>query len=213
MRTKFPMRGRLCGVARVPRRGLAHRSKEKPKLKLLLTEDVEHVGLRGEVVEVRRGFGRNALLNRRQAVYMTPENLARMNIDVAQQQARQAEISRMREEERTRRMLASIRIVLRRRRNRKPDAAGDLFVPITAEIVAHRLDVEKNLRVEPGQVKLTRPIARFGVHKVEVEMAGVTSSVTLDVEELPADHVPYHGRMPWKMVEALAEARAAREQQ
>jgi len=45
-----------------------------PMMELLLKEDVENLGLRGELVKVKPGYGRNYLLPRGLAVQATPGN-------------------------------------------------------------------------------------------------------------------------------------------
>lgn len=51
----------------------------KPRLSIILTEDVPNLGVRGQIVKVKHGYGRNHLLPHRRAVYATPNNVARMN--------------------------------------------------------------------------------------------------------------------------------------
>ncbi|KAJ7307252.1 hypothetical protein JRQ81_009249 [Phrynocephalus forsythii] len=46
----------------------------KPPLELILTQCVEDVGNRGDLVSVHRSFGRNILLAENKAVYASPEN-------------------------------------------------------------------------------------------------------------------------------------------
>ncbi len=45
------------------------------QMELLLREDVEHLGMRGEFVKVRPGYGRNYLLPRKLAVQATAANV------------------------------------------------------------------------------------------------------------------------------------------
>lgn len=46
----------------------------KPRLNLILKEDVEKLGSAGQMVQVKRGYGRNHLILNRLAVYATEEN-------------------------------------------------------------------------------------------------------------------------------------------
>lgn len=46
----------------------------KPRLTLILKEDVNKLGSAGQMVEVKRGYGRNHLILNRLAVYATEEN-------------------------------------------------------------------------------------------------------------------------------------------
>lgn len=47
-------------------------------MQLMLVDDVAHVGKRGEVVEVKPGYGRNYLLPQGLATYVTPQSLKRI---------------------------------------------------------------------------------------------------------------------------------------
>ena len=46
----------------------------KPRLNLILKEDVPNLGAAGQMVQVKRGYGRNYLILNRLAVYATEEN-------------------------------------------------------------------------------------------------------------------------------------------
>ena len=51
------------------------------RLKMLLVEDVEDVGMKHDIVEVKRGIGRWNLIPNKLAVYATEENLIKHDID------------------------------------------------------------------------------------------------------------------------------------
>lgn len=50
-----------------------------PRLSIILTQDVPNLGVKGQIVKVKHGYGRNHLLPHKTAVYATPNNIARMN--------------------------------------------------------------------------------------------------------------------------------------
>ena len=50
-----------------------------PRLSIILCEDVPNLGIKGQIVKVKRGYGRNHLLPYKRAVYATPNNIARLN--------------------------------------------------------------------------------------------------------------------------------------
>ncbi len=50
-------------------------------MKVILTEDLENLGTRGTLVEVKDGYGRNYLIPRRLAVVATKGNVARVGED------------------------------------------------------------------------------------------------------------------------------------
>ena len=63
-------------------------------MEVILTSDVEKLGLKGEVVDVKRGYARNYLLPRRLAEVATPGRVAelrRVDEERARHEARSAE--------------------------------------------------------------------------------------------------------------------------
>ena len=63
-------------------------------MEVILTTDVEKLGLKGEVVDVKRGYARNFLLPRRLAEVATPGRVAeikRIDEERARHEARSAE--------------------------------------------------------------------------------------------------------------------------
>jgi len=50
-------------------------------MKIILKQDVENVGRRGDVVNVSRGYGRNFLIPRRLAIEVTPSNLKAIELE------------------------------------------------------------------------------------------------------------------------------------
>jgi large subunit ribosomal protein L9 len=66
-------------------------------MQLVLTEDVQHLGKQGEVVEVRPGYGRNYLLPRGMATIPTEHNLRLLErYKIRVKQAREARIADLR---------------------------------------------------------------------------------------------------------------------
>lgn len=51
----------------------------KPRLSIILTEDVHNLGSKSQIVKVKHGYGRNYLLPQKRAVYATHHNITEMN--------------------------------------------------------------------------------------------------------------------------------------
>ena len=51
----------------------------KPRLAIILTQDVYKLGVKGQIVKVKHGYGRNHLLPQGMAVYATPDNIKQHN--------------------------------------------------------------------------------------------------------------------------------------
>lgn len=58
-----------------PRMKSRYRGNPNPLLTMILTEDVENIGFKGDVVKVKRGVGRWKLIPNKLAIYGTYENL------------------------------------------------------------------------------------------------------------------------------------------
>src|SRR2546421_2769390 len=66
-------------------------------VQLVLTEDVQYLGKQGDVVEVKRGYGRNYLLPRGMATVPTPHNLRLLErYKIRVRQAREARVADLR---------------------------------------------------------------------------------------------------------------------
>src|SRR5207247_10488657 len=72
-----PASGRGCGQARA-RDGAASLRLRRPLVEVILRNDIDKVGLRGEVVNVARGYARNFLFPRGLADEATPARVAEL---------------------------------------------------------------------------------------------------------------------------------------
>jgi large subunit ribosomal protein L9 len=146
-------------------------------IKIILTQDVEHLGAAGSVQSVRDGFARNYLLPKRLAVLATPGALKQ----VAERQA--AVERRLVKQEAALQGLAD-RIqgqTVRFQANVGRD--GRLFGSITASDIAERLAGLLGEMIDRRQVVLHDPIRSIGEHTVVVHVVGrLNPTVTIIVE-------------------------------
>ena len=173
-------------------------------MEVILRQDVEKVGLRGEVVDVAPGFARNYLLPRKLAETATPAKVAEL---------RKHEEKRARHEAQSFEQAQEIAQKLEGAELRFDVAAGEtgtLFGSVTATDVADELWRARRVRVDRRKLALPEPIKRVGRYEVPVELFGdVTAMLHLAV-------VPEGGELPPQeeldAIEAAeAEAEAAAE--
>jgi large subunit ribosomal protein L9 len=168
---------------------------------VILLQDVEKVGLRGDVVSVARGYARNFLLPRRLAETATPARVAeleRREEQRARHEARTAE-----QAERIAEQLG--KTVLRFEVQAGP--TGTLFGSVTPTDVVDELWRTRKVRVDRRKVDLADPIKRIGRYSVPID---VFQDVRVEVKTLV---VPEGGELPPdEELEAMAaeEAAAAR---
>ena len=153
-------------------------------MQVILLADVEKLGLRGDVVQVARGYARNFLLPRRLAEAATPGRVA----DVRRQEAERA-----RQEARSLEHGQQIAEVLSKtvlRFDVKAGPTGALFGSVTASDIADEIWRARRVRVDRRKIALAEPIRRVGRYDVPVE---VFADVTVEVKTLVA---PEGGELP-----------------
>src|SRR5919197_4998381 len=151
---------------------------------VVLLQDVEKVGLKGDVVSVARGYARNYLLPRRLAEPATPGRLAEL---------RRHEELRARHEAQTVEQAREVAGVLEQtelRLERKAGPTGSLFGSVTATDVAEELWRSRRIRVDRRKIALPESIKRIGRYEVPVE---IYTDVSVDVRVLV---VPEGGELP-----------------
>ena len=167
-------------------------------MQVILLKDVDKVGLRGEVVDVARGYARNYLLPRQLAEPASPGRLVELQ--------RREEL-RARQEARThdeaREIAARLeQAVVRFDVNAGP--TGTLFGSVTATDVADRLWNDHRIRVDRRKIELGEPIKRVGRYEVPLEVfTDVETTLRLEV-------VPEGGDIAqMEALQAAAEAEEA----
>ena len=170
-------------------------------MEVILLQDVDKVGLRGEVVSVARGYARNYLLPRKLAEAATPAR-------IAEQQRRESQ--RARHEARSFDQAREIAVVLEKAELRfdvKAGPTGSLFGSVTATDIADRIWETQKVRVDRRKIDLDDSIRRIGRYQVPID---VFQDVRVEVRTLV---VPEGGELPpEEELEAQAAAEAAAEE-
>ncbi len=173
-------------------------------MEIILLEDVDHVGLRGEVVSVARGYARNYLLPRKLAETATPVRVAeleRRDAQRARHEARSVEQARE---------IASVLEKTVLRFEVKAGPTGSLFGSVTSTDVADELWRTRKIRVDRRKIDLHDPIKRIGRYEVPIDLF---QDVRVEVK---TEVVPEGGELPPEEElekAAAAEAAAAEEAQ
>src|SRR4029079_10892403 len=152
-----PAPGRRGGQAR-PRDG-APSVRAGVVMEVILRSDVEKLGLKGEVVDVKRGYARNYLLPRRLAEVATPGRVAEI---------RRIDDERARHEARSAEQAAGIADTLTKtvlRFEVKAGPTGALFGSVTPTDIAEELWRTRKIRVDRRKIDLdvTKRIGRFSI--------------------------------------------------
>jgi large subunit ribosomal protein L9 len=171
---------------------------------VILLQDVEKVGLRGEVVSVSRGYMRNYLAPRRLAQQASPARVAELEKRDAQRARHEAATFEQAQDIAQNLAKAELRFDV----NAGPQ--GTLFGSVTPTDIADEIWKQLKVRVDRRKIDLPDSIKRVGRYEVPIE---VFTDVTAEVKVLV---VPEGGELPPEeeleaMAAAEAEVEAARE--
>lgn len=161
-------------------------------MKVILRQDVEKVGLRGEIVEVARGYARNFLLPRRLAEAATPARVAELGKIDAQRARHEASTVEHGQE------IATALAETELRFDVKAGPTGVLFGSVTPTDIADEIWRGHRVRVDRRKIDLAEPIKRVGRYEISIE---VFPDVSVEVKTLV---VPEGGELPPEEVEELA---------
>ena len=167
-------------------------------MKVVLREDVEKLGLRGEVVDVARGYARNFLLPRRLAEPATPSRVAELEKVNARRALNEAQSFEQAQEIAQRLGQAELRFDV------KAGETGVLFGSVTQTNLADAIWEKLKVRVDRRKIELADPLKRIGRYQVPIELF---ADVTVETRVLV---VPEGGELPpEEELQAIEEAAAA----
>ena len=146
-------------------------------MELMLREDVEKLGKRGDLVKVAEGYGRNYLLPRGLAVPVTEANKA---LIARERKKHEAQVSKEKaESEVLAERIGSLRFIA----PRKVGEHDVLYGSVTSGDVAEFLKA-KGVEIDKRKVLLDEPVKKLGEHDVRIKLhPEVTATLKLLVSK------------------------------
>ncbi|MGD0166752.1 MAG: 50S ribosomal protein L9 [Gaiellaceae bacterium] len=153
-------------------------------MEVILLQDVEKLGLRGDVVSVARGYARNFLIPRQLAEAATAakvEQLRKLNQRRTLQEARSSDQAEVIAE-------ALRKTVLRFEMKAGP--TGALFGSVTPSDLADEIWRVRKIRIDRRKIELPEPLKRIGSYLVPIQ---IFEGVSVELKTLV---VPEGGELP-----------------
>ncbi len=149
-------------------------------MEVILREDIDKLGTRGQLVKVAPGYARNFLLPKRMAVAATESNKKIV------EQERQAHLRREAKVEAEAKdlgnLLGSVSITI----SQKAGENNQLFGSVTSKDIAEALE-KQGYTIERRKIVLDEPIKTLGDFKVPLRLhPDVTAEVTVHVVPEPS---------------------------
>jgi large subunit ribosomal protein L9 len=132
-------------------------------LEIILREDIEKLGTRGQVVKVAPGYARNFLLPRRMAVAATESNKKIV------EQERQAHLKKdaklVADAQELAKLMGAVEVTI----SQKSGENDHLFGSVTVQDIQHSLE-KMGYNIDRKKIHLDEPIKTLGDYKVAVRL-------------------------------------------
>lgn len=148
-------------------------------MEVILLQDVEKVGRKGDVASVSDGYARNFLLPRKLAANATTARIAAV---------RKAQDEREARERREVDQADEIRDLLSKTVLTIPASVGTgdrLFGSVTNQDIASAIYAARKVRIDKRHILLEEPIKTVGTHMVRVEVPSSAESAEVKVMVVP----------------------------
>lgn len=147
-------------------------------MKVILTQDVKKVGKKGDILEVKDGYARNALLPKGLAVEANSVNLNQRKVEQrSEDKKKQQELDAANELKAT---IHDKKVII----PIKTGEGGRVFGSVTTKEIAEHIESTFNVKVDKKKIQLAQPIKAIGTKTVEVKLhAKVTAEVTVETVE------------------------------
>ena len=133
-------------------------------MEIILLQDVDKIGKKGQVANVSDGYARNFLFPRKLAEIATPGKVAAVRRILEEKAAQERRIAEQAEE--TRELLSKTVITIP-----APVGSGErLFGSVTNQDIATAIYAARKIRVDKRGVDLEEPIKTVGTYIVKVEV-------------------------------------------
>ena len=144
-------------------------------MKIILTQDMEDLGLEGDIVEVADGYARN---------YLIPKNIAieanEQNIKLMDMKRKKIEVKRLKakdDAERIKEKLAGVVVTI----SQKAGEEEKLYGSVTSMDIAAHLE-SQGVSIDRKKISLEKPIKTLGEFDVPIKIyPGVTGGIKVMV--------------------------------
>ncbi len=159
-------------------------------MEVILLQDIDKLGARGQIVKVADGYARNFLLPKKHALAATAQNrkwLDQQRVRFLKEEARERG-----DAQELAKMLEGVSVVV----TRKAGEQGTLFGSVTALDVADKLAAQ-GYKIDRRKIQLQHPLKVLGEYDVHVKLhRDVTSTVRVKVEAEPNADAPAESPAP-----------------
>jgi ribosomal protein L9 len=146
-------------------------------MKVILLENVKNVGNKGDIVEVKDGYGRNFLIKTGKGIIGNKENIAMAEQNKADE-ANKVETERLAAVELAKK-IDQTEITITERAGED----GKLFGSVTSKDITEALEKQKDIKVDKRKIELEMPLRNVGRAEVKIKTyQGVMGKLTVIIK-------------------------------
>lgn len=144
-------------------------------MKVLLIKDVKSLGKKGEIKEVKDGYGQNFLIGKGMAKLATPDVVAHWKAEQERMAKELADTLARLEKEKVE--LEASKIVVT-----KKLAPAGIQGSVGKDDIAHAIQEQLNIEIDKKIVELKKALKTVGEHKVDIKLGhGIHATVTVAI--------------------------------
>jgi len=132
-------------------------------MKVIFLKDLKNQGKKGEIREVKDGYGKNFLIKNGYAVMATETGVKRLNEE--NEQARQKELENIKNCNQMKEKLKKLTLKFKV----KTGTQDRVFGTVSTKMIAEELK-KQNFNIDKKTIKLDNPLSSLGFHNVKIEL-------------------------------------------
>jgi len=134
------------------------------EMKIILMEDIEHLGKKEEIIEVSDGYGRNFLLPKKMALRATPANIKQLEEKrrVVRERREKGKLKALKIAEK----LKGAKLII----EKEVGEEGKLFGAVTSQDIAQEIGKKFHLEIDHRKISLEEPIKVIGIKEISLKL-------------------------------------------
>ena len=148
-------------------------------MKVILLENIKKIGNIGEIIDVKRGFGRNYLIANRKAMYASKDNIKQVNKikdELAKKDLEKKKNAKILSDKLNNKIYIIKKLVTENK---------DLYGSVKPTEITKLIYDKDQLEVKPSSIQLPKEIKTIGLFKVVIDLhSDVQAEINIKVEVL-----------------------------
>ena len=148
-------------------------------MKVILLENLKKIGTIGEIIDVKRGFGRNYLIANQKALYASKENINQ--VEKIKNELNKKDQEKKRVAKQLMEKINSKLFIVKKMVTENKDLYGSIKPTEISKLIYDR----ENIEIKPSLIQPLKEIKSIGTFKVKVDLhSEVQANIKIKVETL-----------------------------